>query len=686
MRVISAELYSLPIDNTYSNVFDDSRVSTNVPEGYYDDSIRYAFQRLYEFYEIPFQDVRAFNISQDTASIVLNLPIETVKKYNYIIFKSTLVMTYFFFITNVSSTNSNTTRCTIEYDIWTNNLYKLHTANYPKKQFCYRKTMKRFYIDNDGNLQEVIQQMPAEGEPDEIRTNFSAVNQTAQKYNVLWARYSIDKCYKLDSNSVLTTNENVSDKYGTFIYVFFPIEVYDFNGTRPYKNRIVGTCISEKLNEEVAFYDSDVATAFNVSNEAFVYNSANIAKIDLTFNPPFDYTCNRGDDGHFTVSLSGIKCTSLFICSKDAIQDHTKLIFNERQNDTTWVGVPCLYGQMKDVFITQTQYNRSYNKTTIPALRQFTVDADERVIEEPFFNFYPFSFYSLLVDGKIYNITGVTNDSYFRYKLSGYGEGTQFGLEITDQGVAVTDIDYLRIIVPNGTLPLWQDKYDTYMRENGESFRIGVLSNLLSNANSGTKISGSFGKIQENANVTDIVPYAGAGAIGGLPGIAVTVSAKAVLNSAMTVAKMNATIKDLQNARDNITLPSTFANISGFQQDRVLVIDNKYKVTNNIYNILNTVATEGWNISRDEYFFTPTRVFFDYVQTDNVQLPCIYNIPDRIKLQNIFNNGVRIWHLENFRTDKKYYDNSEEFYNALLSLNPLVHNVERDILTIEPEI
>lgn len=686
MRVESAQLYSLPIDNTYNNVFDYGAITESTPEHYYIQSIAYAFQRIYGYYEIPFQDVRAFNISQDTASIVLNLPIETVKKYNYITFWTPALDVMYFFITNVSSTNSNTTRCTIEFDVWTNNLYKLYTANYPKKQFCYRKTMKRFYIDTDGKLQEVIQQMPAEGEPDEIRTNFSAISQGTQKYNVLWARYSIDRCYKLDSNSELTTSENVSDKYGTFIYVFFPIEVYDFNGTKPYKNRIVGTCINEKLNEEVAFYDSDVATAFNVSNEAFVYNSANIAKIDLTFNPPFDYTCNRGDDGHFTVSLSGIKCNSLFICSKDAIQDHTKLIFNERQNETTWVGVPCLYGQMKDTIITQTQYNRSYNKTTIPSLKQFTVDADERVIEEPFFNFYPFSYYSLLVDGKIYNITGVTNDSYFRYKLVGYGEGTQFGLEITDKGVAITDIDYLRIIVPNGSLPLWQEKYDTYMRENGESFRIGVLSNLLSNINDGTKISGSFGKIQANSNVTDIVPYAGAGALGGPVGIGVAVSAKAVLNSAMTVAKMNATIKDLKNARDNITLPSTFANISGFQQDRVLVIDNKYKVTNNIYNILNTVVLEGWNISRDEYFFTPTRVFFDYVQTDNVQLPCIYNIPDRIKLQNIFNNGVRMWHLENFRTDKKYYDNSEEFYNALLSLNPLVHNVERDILTIEPEI
>ena len=132
--------------------------------------------------------------------------------------------------------------------------------------------------------------------------------------------------------------------------------------------------------------------------------------------------------------------------------------------------------------------------------------------------------------------------------------------------------------------------------------------------------------------------------------------------------------KDLNNT------PSTMSNASSgevdlFYQDRIILYDNYIVDKNIIKEIYQILYIYGYDYKIVEDILTNSRFWFDYKQTQNCKINNPINIADKQRIEQMFDDGVHMFHIN--------YDDKSDTYivNTSMEFNGK-NNIERSIATI----
>lgn len=193
-------------------------------------------------------------------------------------------------------------------------------------------------------------------------------------------------------------------------------------------------------------------------------------------------------------------------------------------------------------------------------------------------------------------------------------------------------------------MPIVSDKYYTYMLENKNTIQANVTNSII-NASAGV-ISGAV----NGAGMG--VPGAFAGAIGG--------AVSGALNVSAMLRSENAKQADIQAKPDTVlnTNDSTF-NVNDRNADvtfyRMSICCENEEIIAEIFNIT------GYRVNRVAIPNTRSRTRFNYLQTAGANITGSFNQSDLMKIKQIFDNGITIWHYnkDNFNPLDYSYENIE---------------------------
>lgn len=609
MRITKLELYGVPIDNTYKNVF-DGWASSN--ESTYVCMRNYATKLgIYPSQEKYSGDIKSVKISDGIAKITVRGNYFDVKQYNYALVYEGNERVTAFFVTNCVSENdgeNSASTLTLEYDVWANN-YPLINANSGGNTLC---TVKEGHIDRfatavyNGALRfskidlpiprisPSMTKKPRLPFAPTLETDYGTISNATIPIPV-WYVFAMDEEINVTGEGRVVTFDEA------FYYVFFPAFAITATNVKPL---LVSTKSTNASTSHILGTVTDGQHIWNIKDILTSAGATHTYYCGLTASPPFNYSVKY---------IEG-RPTSEYPYSFWISVDEPANIVNI--GNTAVTNIPVLFKQYTSEY---TELYQSKDYITDEIAIRYNLDKSipiNKVKQNSFdceipYNYYPYKYQSANFGDKEINLVMPTTST--RWEV--YAKNTGFGTECRVRRFNFDNEETYEFFGVNRNfgVPLSVDKLSEFFRDNGARF-------LVSNISKGASLFAGIAKKNVGA------------AISGTGGL---------LNNV-------ATVSDLSEQRDTFLIPSQFDNLSTRILDTLYVYDNECIEDENLTADLFVTHANGYIINQRMNFLIQHRAFFEYKRSDDVRFTYIRNINERRKLEEIFSNGVRFWHINNF--------------------------------------
>ena len=193
--------------------------------------------------------------------------------------------------------------------------------------------------------------------------------------------------------------------------------------------------------------------------------------------------------------------------------------------------------------------------------------------------------------------------------------------------------------------PIISDAYYTYMLENKNTIQANI-TNATINAATGM--------------VNGLISGGGTGGVGGAIYGAVSGGVAGALNIQAQIRSENAKQADLRAKPDNV-ISSTDSSFNILDKNTDLCFYRMRICCENEEIIAQIFNMAGYKVNRVEVPNTRSRTRFNYIQTAGANIVGSINQADLLRIKEIYDNGVTIWHFnkENFKPLDYSYENIE---------------------------
>lgn len=635
MVASALHFFKVPMDNTYSNVYDfpdfDNVIDSDI-----------IFANLSSLFDSTTVSVglsdKSFKTTNGKTTLSIPVLYDAIKNYNYLAVERNVGHKEyeFYFVTGMSSLNNGvlpSTNISIDYDCWMNNIASLS-----------ENILTQIY--SQGHVKDVIKTAnkyyPNSLLGDSADVNLiESANQDIPGEKVLWARIWLDGANVYTKSGDAYNLVNVPGCYLnnlTAPVVFVPYAVVDTYKMTKLRGYTFGGSVS--LDTPLSFGQID-----------------NILKVDLTYYPPFTYSISGGKDiTIYTSGLSTIAQSDLYVKRDDSYVSIVNRIGKIVSSSNVYTQIPtiCAYGFTPTISGTDGAYDerRVLAQTitlSLPELSDYTADSFiTDYLTLPTAKIYPYQYNAICANGTISPIIYYPGAITCTIKIYSENVSPYYIIEYLDKdGVALYTSKPI-FVSNSGTLLTHASAYDVYLRNNGntlalqyETLNTDAMMNAVSKA---TMLSGAKSGIARRTIV---------GAAAG------------VYDWYIGKARLDARVEDIRNGQGKFNMPSYDAN-TNIMQDIILI--RKFTPSDN-YMVELAALTEqryGKVLDFSGQLLDRNMKIFDFKRIDSPELPTITNNQERATLTAALQRGVCVWHMS--------ASASTNVKAALKSFNYNIHN------------
>lgn len=649
MKIEEILIFKTPLDSSYSNVYD----------GYSTKNEYYSF--LLTNFETTV--IYSYDIGAKRKSVNLNKKIDlqvnlndvsvrSINDYNYCCITAENGDKYFYFIDNYKINNSvgyeATLYCT--WDSWSNNYSKLWEQN-SNKEFTETRHIDEYeYKSTDSNGKNYFETINYVTDEEEYPVINSIQQDLIDGYEILYARIfcrSETYVFAMHCNYEATdsrfqfykwANEGAMHSVSPLKVVYSPVCVINKN-TKKIDYDITKYRVWFKAENNKAYKTNTEYEFEFTKNQWFTLSQGNeVVYADLTFNSPYPFSVTLLPDNTKLIEYGAPD-------SSDRFNGDCSYYFGGYGGDETqgtqpyswgFTGVLRFSGTTKDFDI---RLNNGISGTKQEFLNRLTSkDKSLKYTYEPHLKEYPYQYPSIFFGNNKIDLIGEKGTRFVNCKLD-YVNTTSPKLWIKNDNNSDYPIKPF-LAKSSGQIIVQKDTLSEYMRNNAGSIASQWSSNYLS-----TGIESISSIMNKNYFKT---------ATQGLQffnrGFAIT--AKQI---------------DADNRRDSVTIPSDYALDDIYFQDSVIICDNKIEDEKDKDCALNKFILYGVNLNNYSNIFENTRHNFDFVKTSNCELSRLkISNYDKNIIKNMFDNGVRKWHITGYDEAVKNFDT--EYINLQESL------------------
>lgn len=645
MIISIATMYQSPFDNTYANVPDFSTLSK------YDET---SFGRSLEFWldngkkKTIYPTAKSFTPNDREVIYATVTTNETLdyQSYNYCILlckpdNDTITSTrYFYFIEDIVLINSlkeSTLKITLSKDIWATYMAEIKNYTMPSQKIIRRHVPEFYSAGGDtysDHLQENIVDKVIDLRRDLILPYNSPVQTTDDRYDILWVRLKLNPTLPLfiKVGDEYRNFKSTAYKYGLFKYVFFPIGYYIASGFRSDMIRING--------ETILALDSFVLPETDI-----------LISADLTFYPPFYYTCNYNiQEDILEVNIGDWE---------------SRTIYANNGNEY----VPVLTGYASIGVTQERVYERIYNVSDIADVfdKNNPNVSLENLLRCHAFQYYPYLKYSIRCpDGSIITINSPRIVHQIVIHFAPTDSSIEYWIRCYDaKGEILTTEDTRTFAQATGSIPQTVSNYENFLLSSALKYSTQYEHSLNAadlrrdrevSANV-SNIGQSIGQIGGGLGLMAVT----GGALGGSNvGQGVSNIIKSGKNIYFAQREYNLEtnyIKDLKQA-DMQQIKYTMANKPSatsdlgdwYFQDRFIVYKEFPVLYDHLKNDMAEFTYFGYNQSVLDNPLKNVRQYYDYVKIEGVLKPLsfIANPVHRNIFASILLEGTRKWHIDNY--------------------------------------
>lgn len=543
-------------------------------------------------------------IRKEREYLIVELPLAALDDVNYMLFRSADgERLYYAFVTDKTYVNDVTSHVYYEIDVM-----QTYAFDYEWKA----SYIKQAHVDRWDAQHKPIYSKTDEGL--DYGTEYSVENgfRIEQSTNVKWALVSMDNYFKSADGTII---EYSTDSLGRYNNVFEVLMVPIIENDSITEVWCTNTSTASK---GIGTY-SDLCRLMKNSDIGNFIKSITI----LPYNPLIlsEYI---NDNKLYVTLRNGVYANQLLFNEKTGINDDYLLIFGVR---------PSLIDSLSTLAITEWDNGLdslpTSNEWEEIKAKPYTTKRDKRF--ESKLLCYPYR-YNLLTDWRncstVFKNEYMTNDKIevkFKFALT-YNSPFRYYLKNYKKDVDGRYTTFSQAIAPE--MPIINDAYYTYMLENRNTIKANMTNSMV-NAASGI--------------VSGAIAGGGVGGPGGAAFGAVSGAISGALNIQAQIRSENAKQQDLKSIPDSFsgTNDSVFAlmdkTIPVYLYRMRICCENE-EILAEIFNM------SGYKVNRVEIPNTRSRTRFNYIQTMGANIVGSFSQNDLVKIKNIYDKGITIWH------------------------------------------
>lgn len=666
MKITSLQFFSLPLDKTYKNVIMHKYNAATANA--FNTNLKNMLASKYAYTLVNTPNSPGVNRTQNKIEFNITSDYSTIRNRNYVVITDKSSKIYFYFIDSVEELNSDSLlHIVASWDVWMNNLYYLNKQDYDV--LTERRTTKDFEFDSANETFKVYSKKICTNDGD-IAARKKNFTLQSENYEILWLRISVDPELDKDTKLLLVESDNQYEVPRNNKLVGGPCYYFYTPLMRFHKGLLYG---QDLRNERFIFSaDSSLEISQSESIDAISIAFSDmdptwVLKADLTFNAPFDCIYYNTE----TV----IKCSAFGNPRRWRINEtsHTRLangIYcysndnNYEQIDTIGANDLVEYDSyinrdvVKENLGNFLSYIKGKDFDNVRLLPNINEHLDDLKIFKYWVNRYMYPYLKVKINSKGNSIDIVPNHAIFSCniytKIS--GEGIILSHQTIDYNgdVIETNLDTMKAMQSNESLPLTKSAYEAYIQYNANSI---AVKQSLAALGSIIGVASTFAGIPAYAGILGGAEMAKIGiALAG--GAYATQGIGSAISAASGYFETNAKINDSKNQASILSNSNFSASLDVFKSDRVFIsVEMPSSADDETLAIAKSVRKFGNCINCYHPLLARVKEKFEYIKTVDCNISWIPNIEDRAIINQIFNSGVHMWYSDNLQ-----YDEQMNFY------------------------
>ena len=664
----SIELFKVPFDNSYKKVFDINSIKDGEkPEEVFRNEILLKTPYYMQFSQIEIANIKRYNRN---ITFTIKQGYFDLRDYNYICLKYG-TMYYFYFVSSIVSENDNpinpSATVTGEWDNWHNHLSDLYLYYNSKinKNKVIRSHKDRFnsskqpiFYRNNINKNFVTKSVKYTDEP----RGYNDI------YSLLWVKITVtDEFYTYASTNItgqmyvgnsLSTTKGLrpftNSNFKNTLYI--PFSLYKK------ENNVSATVTSKDTQEteemlvsiggDLVHIKGYQCATINLpyitkSGEPFTF-SENLTpyfkSIEFTFNSPFKYSITETDAYGIEINIIApfVVADNFFNYKKVAIIGSA----NEVQYSGETKTIGDYYGNSNGKFdgffsyekIKEIDLNNLYNITPVT-----NVNENDEIDYEPKLLIYPFRYLSLYYNNSEIVLDLPENISQERnYTIKLYNKTSQ---------------PYIKIFYNNSLLY----SGNIYLNNSGEITN-SIDASVDYSIRNGSQQKMAIGISTMNDIFHNLLNFSSGNIL------------KTQYSGLLKSVEIESKYIDLNKTPDTVILSSRGEDDIEIQ-DKIIIYSNTSKDDIFFIEKYKEFYIYGYEYSEIKNVTDNSRFWFDYKQTQNCKLNNPINIDDKQRIEQMFDEGVHMFHINYDENSGSYLVNTSMEFNGK-------NNIERSIATI----
>ena len=704
--LFSIELFKVPFDNSYKKVFDIDKKVVLLGYDYEKTFHDYVLSINYESIDISQPTIS--NIKRYNNNIIFTLKQNyfDIRNFNYISLKYNNKY-YFYFITSIVSENDNPVNPSVtitgEWDAWHNHLTDIYFHSITNSNTIIRAHEDRFVYSNNKYSTTFYRNNNTKTFTEKELNYDTEKGVYNDEYKMLWLRLTVADEFFTEYNDKLNGTyykfEDKDPSYCTGIrpitnsnfrnVLYIPISIY-------YKGESVGGILRQK-----AFTDTTITPSKYISGEYIydpttgsvvklyvtvnggsipltklpyinaglnimeLYNESGMTSyyksVEFTFNAPYTIEFSKDNNNYYAdIYAPFVRFNNIFSGSS-SYYGNAIIGMPDKIKDSnytyTFTKIPVYinsggtltqdFEKMKELFF---DFENEKIINCLPTITPITnIYENDSIKNEPKLFIYPYKYYSLYYNNSEYILDIPQNKSqYLRYILYTNKKTSQPFIRILSITNEQTNTDTKQInngniyLKNSGEITYAVDALADYQIRNGAQEKTSVYLNMLNNI------------IKNGFNVVGV---------GG-----------AITSGINDLTRIASRYVDLNNTPDNVIL-SNRGEDDIYIQDNVLIYENTCSDNMLIQEKYKELYVYGYDYVKIDNITNNSRFWFDYKQTQNCKLNNTINLADKQRIEQMFDDGVHMFHIN-------YNENNESvIVNSSMEFNGK-NNIERSIATI----
>lgn len=666
----SVELFKVPFDNSYKKVFD---FNSNIPSTHSKDWIfRNYVLKTYDNFSISTPSVSNIKRYNNRIIFTIRESYFNCRDYNYIAIDYEDKY-YFYFITDIVSENDNpvnpATTITGEWDTWHNHLSDFYNNEIINKNKFIRSHKDRF----NGNKEPIFYRNNISKRFTKKLVKYTdEIGGYNDIYSILWVKITVtDEFFTYASTNLsgkinITTNENADTKgikpftnsnFKNTIYI--PYSVYK-------KGNNISATITSKYttDEETMRVEVDAGGAIagiwgvncqtitlpyiTKSGEPLTFDerlTPYFKSIEFTFNSPYKYSIVENTINKVEVNIFApyVVIDNFFNYKKIAVIGAPQQVMYSGgyKNIGNYIGSG--YSNLFTPFFNY-EITKEINLNSMYSITPVTdINENDEIDYEPKLFIYPFRYISLYYNNNEIVLDLPENLSQTRnYKIKLYNKTSQPYIKVY----------YNNLLIYSGNI---------YLNNSGEITN-SIDASVDYSIRNGAQQKLAIGMATMNDIFHNLINFSSGNIL------------KTQYGGILKSAEIESKYIDLNKTPDTVVLSSRGEDDIEIQ-DRIIIYTNTSSDDLFMIEKYKEFYIYGYEYSEIKNVTENSRFWFDYKQTQNCKLNNRINSNDKQRIEQMFDDGVHMFHINYDENTRAYYINTTMEFNGK-------NNIERSIATI----